>query len=89
MSHCVLDTILCSKLLYCTSPVGFNGDCAVNFVNGVDQAQTFQNIVFIEWEEVGSVRATDCRLDDGTFILCEFESQRLYVSDCVHVYSWV
>ncbi len=43
----------------------------MNFVNGVDQAQTFNDIVFIEWIEVGPVESTDCSFDGGTFIPCE------------------
>ena len=63
---------------------GFGGDCAVNFVNGVEQAQVFQGVVFVEFSRIGQVTSTDCRLDDGPFARCErdlaMESQIIALS---------
>lgn len=56
-----------------------NLDCAVNFVNaGEDDVVVIDNAGFvrIEWEEVGPVNYTDCRLDigetRGTFQDCKY-----------------
>ena len=50
---------------------GLNGDCAVNFVNGVEQARVFQGTVFVEFSRIGPVTFTDCRLDNNEFVPCE------------------
>ena len=50
---------------------GLNGDCSVNFLNGVEEALVFQSDVFIAFSIVGPATSTDCQLDGGTFTSCE------------------
>ena len=40
-------------------------------MNGVEQAQVFQGLVFVEFSRIGLVTSTECRLDDGPFSRCE------------------
>lgn len=45
---------------------GLNNDCSVLFINmGEDDLFVFGNSVLIEWEEVGPVEDTECRLEQG------------------------
>ena len=45
---------------------GLNNDCSVLFINmGGDDLFVFGNSVLIEWEEVGPVEDTECRLEQG------------------------
>lgn len=50
---------------------GFSGDCAVNFVNGVEQAQVFQGLAFVQFSRIGPVEFTECQLDGGQFVTCK------------------
>ena len=56
--------------------LGINLDCAVIFTNGgSDIIEFFEGTVFIEWEEVGPVERTDCRVGEagttnGQFVDC-------------------
>ena len=70
---CVLGTLCCEKLhlLCCWHSSGFNNDCAVNFLNAVDQALVFEDIVFIEWDTVGPIEFTDCSFNRGAFFPCK------------------
>lgn len=44
-----------------------NNDCAVNFVNFAEEGEQLAlGIVYINWEEVGPVDFTDCRIEVGT-----------------------
>lgn len=56
----------------------------MNFVNAAEDTVLFQSsVVHIEWEEIGQLNYTDCRLDQadqtgefsirGTFIRCKNE----------------
>ena len=76
---CLLPFIIIYNYLAYT---GFNLDCSVLFINmGQDDLFLFgQGSVLIEWEHVGPVESTDCRLetrveggDDiiGPYTLCE------------------
>lgn len=47
----------------------------MNFVNGVEQFRLFGDVVIVEWEEVGQVEFTDCRVDDEPFLPCKLSCQ--------------
>ena len=40
-------------------------------MNGVEEAQVFQDSVIANFSPVGPVTSTECRLDNGQFIECE------------------
>ena len=75
---------------------GFNQDCAVNFINAAQgQVLVFEDSVFIEWEEIGPIGFTECRLDRTVFIRCEYRSvetillldySKLFWSICLHAH---
>lgn len=67
---------------FCVSPspfyLGLNGDCAVVFVNGDEDAfGTISQFAYIEFENIGPVEFTECRITnratdmDGPFVPCE------------------
>ena len=63
---------------------GLNGDCSVNFLNGVEEARVFQGLVFIEFASVGPVAFTDCQLDGGTFAPCESHAWKTCCASGTH-----
>lgn len=69
------------KLLLFSSSVGFNGDCSVIFVNGIDPVTVEGSTARAEFIPVGNVNELECRVDteigvgqyeNGDFGPCKF-----------------
>ena len=46
----------------------------MNFVNGVEETQVFQDSVIVYFSPIGPVTSTECRLDNDPFVECEIIS---------------